>query len=40
MLVHRLQRWPNNVPPLVMNVSMRITEFMFLYWLNVVDGGS
>ena len=37
MLVHRLQCWPNNVPRLVMNVSI---EFMFLYWLNVVDGGS
>ena len=40
MPVHRLQRWPNNVPRLVMNVSMGIIEFMFLYWRNVVDGGS
>ena len=30
MLVHCLQRWPNNVPRLVMNVSMGIIEFMFL----------
>ena len=40
MLVHRLQRWPDNVQRLVINVSMGIIEFMFLYWLNVVDGGS
>ena len=24
MLVHRLQRWPNNVPQLVMNVVMNV----------------
>ena len=37
MLFHRLQRWPNNVPRLVLNVSMEIIKFMFLYWLNVVE---